>query len=185
MNETYQINIFGKYQKCRNVTNDVYYTPDDLAKLIVEHFKPSGKILEPCAGNGVFLKYLNESDWCEIDKGKNFFSYRNKVNWIVTNPPFSKLTSFLVHSMKLSDNIVFLINLPALFTVKRVREIFNYHFAIKEVFYVKQPDTWKQTGRQLAAVHLKKRRKAFSTTMTRFTYSSDFSKPYRKFKIVQ
>ena len=74
MNETYQINIFGKYQKCRNVTNDVYYTPDDLAKLIVEHFKPSGKILEPCAGNGVFLKYLNESDWCEIDKGKNFFS---------------------------------------------------------------------------------------------------------------
>ena len=35
--------------------DDVVYTPDWVAKDMVEFFKPSGRILEPCKGDGVFL----------------------------------------------------------------------------------------------------------------------------------
>ena len=178
MGETYVENLFGNYQKSRTVTNDVYYTPDDLAKLVVKTFRPRGKKLEPFAGKGVFLKYLKNADWCELSKGKNFFSYREKVDWIVTTPPFSKLTNFLIHSMNLSNNIVFILYLQSLFTNKRVREIHNNGFGIKTVLYLKQPDTWQQTGRQLAAVHLKKGYRK----LCEFKYSKDFNKPYKRFK---
>lgn len=37
---------------------DKVFTPDDVARDIVAYFKPTGRILEPCAGDGAFLKYL-------------------------------------------------------------------------------------------------------------------------------
>ncbi len=37
---------------------DIVYTPEDVAKDIVSFYKPSGKVLDPCKGEGVFLKYL-------------------------------------------------------------------------------------------------------------------------------
>lgn len=37
---------------------DVVYTPDWVADDMVSFFQPSGKILEPSKGEGVFLKYL-------------------------------------------------------------------------------------------------------------------------------
>ena len=33
---------------------DIVMTPEWLAKEIIEHFKPSGVILDPCRGEGVF-----------------------------------------------------------------------------------------------------------------------------------
>lgn len=127
---------------------------------------------------GAFLKHLPGADWCEITKGRNFFEYKNKVDWIVTNPPFSVLTNFLIRSMKLSDNIVFLINFAAMFTTKRVRELKYHNFGIVEVLYVKQPETFVQCGRQLAAVYLKKD----YTGECKFSYAENFDKPYRKAK---
>jgi hypothetical protein len=52
--------------------NDRIYTPPFLAKLIIEHFKPQGKILEPCRGKGAFSDLMPGCDWCEIDEGKDF-----------------------------------------------------------------------------------------------------------------
>lgn len=175
MGDLYVEGLFG-YQKCRAAGNDMYYTPNDIAKLIVEYFKPTGTILEPCAGNGVFLQYIPTAKWCEISKGINFFEYKEKVNWIITNPPFSKITPFLIHSMQLANNIVFLINVPALFTIKRVREIHNNNYGIKKILYIKQADTYKHTGRQLAAVYLKRGHTGFC----RFVYTKELVKSYNK-----
>lgn len=62
-----------KYQPNRNYnSNDVVMTPPELACKLVEHFKPHGRILEPCCGTGNILKYLKNSDWCEIQKGRDF-----------------------------------------------------------------------------------------------------------------
>ena len=61
--------------------NDKVNTPIYLCKQIVEHFKPSGKILEPCCGEGNFLKVM-ESDWFEIDKGKDFMQAIGHWDWI-------------------------------------------------------------------------------------------------------
>ena len=53
--------------------DDKVMTPDELAKKIVTHFSPTGKLLEPACGNGSFLQYMKNADWCEIDKGIDFF----------------------------------------------------------------------------------------------------------------
>ena len=60
---------------------DVVYTPDNVARDMVQFFKPSGRILEPSKGEGVFLKYLPGADWYEITEGKDFFNYNdNYIN---------------------------------------------------------------------------------------------------------
>lgn len=154
--EVYVEGLFGM-QKCRTQPFDNIYTPDELAKQVVDHFKPSGRILEPCAGDGAFLKALPKgTDWCEIDKGRNFFTYKQKVDWIITNPPFSKLRKFLIHSMTLSTNIVFMINTPGLFTVAIMKAIHQHSFGIRKILLLRQPTTFPQTGRQLGAVWLRK-----------------------------
>ena len=64
--------------------NDRIYTPDRLAMDIVRHFMPSGKILEPCAGDGAFLRALPlDADWYEIDLGRDFLEARGhpQVAW--------------------------------------------------------------------------------------------------------
>ena len=38
------------------VSNDDIQTPLALARRLVAHFQPTGKILEPCRGHGNFLK---------------------------------------------------------------------------------------------------------------------------------
>lgn len=38
--------------------NDCIMTPDSLAFAIVQHFRPTGAVLEPCAGRGAFVKAL-------------------------------------------------------------------------------------------------------------------------------
>lgn len=47
------------------------------AKDIINHFKPTGRILDPCRGlNKVFHNEMSiDSDWCEIQEGVNFFEY--------------------------------------------------------------------------------------------------------------
>lgn len=90
--------------------SDVVYTPDDVARNIVDYFRPSGTILEPCAGDGAFLKYLPpDTEWCEIEKGRDFFAYHKPVEWIVGNPPYSIFNEWLRHSFEIAENIVYLI----------------------------------------------------------------------------
>ena len=151
-----------KSQANRNYkSNDEVMTPDSLAYEIIEHFLPSeilliGKMLEPCCGDGTFLKYMQGSDWCEINKGRDFFDYNKKVDWIITNPPWSKIRKFLQHSMELSDNIVFLMTINHLWTKARLRDIKKARFGIKEIMLLDTPKEFPQMGFQLGAIHLQK-----------------------------
>jgi len=138
-------------------SNDCIMTPEYLVKAIVEHFKPTGKILEPAKGTGNFLKYLPNADWCEITENKDFFDYTDKIDWIVTNPPWSKMRTFLQHSMKLATNIVFLVTINHLWTKARLRDMKELNFGIKEILMI--PEKTKdspQTGFSCAAIHLQK-----------------------------
>ena len=136
---------------------DVVYTPSYLAKQIVDHFKPTGLILEPCKGGGVFQDLLN-GDWCEIVEGVDFFDYTKSPDWIVTNPPWSMIRQFLEHSFKIeAKNVVYLCNLNALVTKARLNLIKDNGYGIKEFYCVDTPKlNWPQTGFQLAATHIKK-----------------------------
>ena len=91
-------------------TKDVVYTPDWVAKDMVEYFKPSGRILEPSCGDGVFLKYLPaDAEWCEIEKGRDFFAYNKQVDYCFGNPPYGLFRKWLEHSFTIAKNIVYLI----------------------------------------------------------------------------
>jgi len=86
---------------------DVVYTPDWVARDMVEFFRPSGRILEPCKGEGVFLKYLPvRTEWCEITEGRDFFAWTEPVDWVFGNPPYKQFDRFLFHAFAISQNIV-------------------------------------------------------------------------------
>lgn len=100
---------------------DVVYTPPDVAADMVRYFNPFGSILEPSADDGVFLRYLPpETEWCEIEKGKDFFSYRKQVDWIIGNPPYSIFAEFLAHSFELAENVVYILPTNKIFQSWRI-----------------------------------------------------------------
>lgn len=88
---------------------DAVWTPDWAAADIVRHFKPAGRILEPCKGGGAFLRALPAwTDWCEIKEGRDFFAWSEPVDWVISNPPYSIFREFLRHAFTLAQNVVFL-----------------------------------------------------------------------------
>jgi hypothetical protein len=106
---------------------DVVYTPDNVARDVVDFFKPTGRILEPCSGDGAFLKYLPGADWCEIEKGRDFFAEHRHFDWIVGNPPFSIFTDWLTHSFEIADNVVYVMMFSSLVnSITRLRQIQEY-----------------------------------------------------------
>ena len=118
--------IIGKYAHVNK--NDVVFTPDNIAEKICSMFSIKGKVLEPCKGEGAFMKYLPSNTlWCEITEGRNYYDFNEKVDWIVTNPPYSDFNRFLEHSFELADNIVLLTPVAKLMkSMGTLKQIFNY-----------------------------------------------------------
>lgn len=144
-----------RFQANQNyVSNDVVMTPIPLAERLVSHFKPTGKGLEPCCGCGNILQFLSDSDWCEISLGRDFFDYNEKVDFVFTNPPWSKFRAFLKHAMEISDEIYVLITVNHLWTKARLKDISSHGFGIKEICLVDTPREFPQTGFQLGMIHL-------------------------------
>lgn len=103
---------------------DAVWTPDWCAADMVQYFKPTGRILEPCRGSGAFMRQLPaDALWCEITDGRDFFRWFEAVDWIITNPPYSLTREFLRHALEVAANIVFL--LPA-------RNIFSGYGTVRE-----------------------------------------------------
>ena len=146
-----------KYQASRSyVSNDVVMTPKPLVKALVEHFQPQGKGLEPCAGCGNILEFLPNVEWCEIEKGRDFYEYNERVDYIFTNPPWSQIRKFLAHSMDVANEVYFLITINHLWTKARLKDIENAGFQIAEICVFDTPKNFPQSGFQVGMIHLKK-----------------------------
>lgn len=106
---------------------DVVYTPDWVVFDMVAWFKPSGKVLEPCAGDGAFLKYYPDAEWCEIEKGRDFFQWDKQVDWMIGNPPYKQIKQWLEHSFAYASNVLYLIPMNSPFnSMERMRVIHAY-----------------------------------------------------------
>lgn len=139
------------------VSNDNVDTPLDVAKRIVEYFKPTGRILEPCKGSGNFLSCLPERTmWCELKEGRDFFDFMDHVDWIITNPPWSKMRKFLKHSMEIADNVCFLMTINHVWTKARLRDMRDFGFGIREIIMIDTPSTFQKFGFQVGVVHFKR-----------------------------
>lgn len=139
---------------------DLVYTPRTLSKQIIDYFGPVGHILDPCKGDGSFYDQYpvgSQKSFCELQDGLDFFDYQTKVDWIITNPPWSKFKEFLSHSMALSDNIVFLVTINHFMTKARMKLMDTCDFGFKEIVKVDTPkEDWPQSGFQLGAIHIQK-----------------------------
>jgi hypothetical protein len=136
--------------------NDRVMTPICLAEQIVNHFNPTGKILEPCCGSGNFLKVMPDADWFEIDKGKDFMTVSGHWDWIITNPPYSKYRDFLNKSFEVADNVVFLQLINAIWYKARLRDMVKANFGIKEIWIFATPKDFTQFGFQLGCVYFQR-----------------------------
>jgi hypothetical protein len=106
---------------------DVVLTPDAIAADVVKHFRPTGRMLDPCKGEGAFLRHMPGAEWCEIREGRDFFGWTEPVDWIVSNPPYSIFSDFLRHAFRVAQDIVFLIPVNKAFNSDRMmREIWTW-----------------------------------------------------------
>ena len=97
--------------------SDIVITPDWCAKDMVDYFRPTGRVLDPCRGPGVFHDLLPKgSPWCEITEGRDFFVWDEAVDWVIGNPPYSATRPFVRHAMKIADHVAFLIPLRNFFS---------------------------------------------------------------------
>jgi hypothetical protein len=107
---------------------DVVYTPGWVALDMCSSFELAGRVLDPCKGEGIFLEYLPaDAEWCEISEGRDFFEWSENVDWVVGNPPYSMTRKWFRHSMKIADNLLYLVPLRNVFSgYGFLREIHNY-----------------------------------------------------------
>ena len=136
------------------------FTPEDISKDIILQLpiNKNDTVLEPFKGEGSFYNQLPECKklYCEKDENINFFDWQDKVDWIVSNPPFkilvdNKPTNGLIpiieHSMTItSKGFGYLVNnrLFNALTVRRLRLWKNKGFCIS---YIKVYEIKKWFGR--------------------------------------
>lgn len=92
-----------KNLKDKENPNDKKMTPIPLAKKCISFmpFNQDDIVLDPFRGTGHFYnnypKMVNK-EWCEIEEDRDFFNYKQQVDWICSNPPYSKIQAVIEHS---------------------------------------------------------------------------------------
>lgn len=140
--------------------SDYVLTPEFIAKDMIEYFKPTGNILDPCCGkNKVFINNLPPgSKWCEIMDGVDFFNFNEKVDWIIGNPPYSIFDKWMKHSYDIADNIVYFLPSFKIFNALGLFRLYKKQGWIKEIriYDVGKMVEWGRS-RPLIACHFKKK----------------------------
>ena len=136
--------------KNRKVSNDKFYTPEGLVKIHLEKFKdiPDGALIfEPFYGEGAYFNEMVKMfpqcviSYTEIDKGLDFFEYKEKIDYIISNPPYSIIDKVLQHSVSLQPKVIsYLIGFHNL-TTKRVEYMNNNGYYIID-FHLTKVQAW-------------------------------------------
>jgi len=143
-----------RYQPNRDYrSNDDIQTPRALAAALVTALAPQGSILEPCSGDGAFLQVLpSDARWCEIKRGRDFLTWQGRVDWIITNPPWSQIRSFLQKSFVVADHVAFLMTVNHAWTRARLRDAREAGFGLRKIILVDTPRSFPPSGFQLGMV---------------------------------
>lgn len=138
--------------------NDVVFTPAEWARDIVSFFKPSGLCLDPCRGGSAFYDELPTPKlWCEITDGVDFFDMHEKVDWIISNPPYSIFSKWLDHSLGLADHIVYLIPVNKLLSsLQKLHKVYSFGGIAHIRYYGTGRDAGFPFGFPVGAVYMKR-----------------------------
>lgn len=66
----------------------------------------------------------------------DFFDYTDKVDWIITNPPYSIYDNFLSHAFSIADNVVFMVPLAKAFKSDKIERIVDAYGGLRELVYL-------------------------------------------------
>lgn len=96
--------------KARSKANDVFYTPLLLSKFQIEKIEtvPDDIWLDPFKGQGSYFNQFptDHKDWCEIEQGRDFFTYDTPCDIICSNPPYSIIDAVLQKSVSLKPRVI-------------------------------------------------------------------------------
>lgn len=117
---------------------DFALTNVSTAKWIIDYFNPQGSILDPAAGtNAFFNQFPNTEKYrTEINDGTDFLLWEKKVDWIITNPPYSIYDKFLEHSFLIADNVVFFAPIAKAFKSNKIQQLVIAYGGLKEIIYM-------------------------------------------------
>jgi len=151
--------------KTRIKPNDIFYTPNELViKLLKETpYSYDDSLLDPFYGEGAFFNCFQtlsnqnpNNNWLEIEKGKDFFKYNIKHDWIISNPPFSKITEVLKHSLKIADKGIGYIMPSYSLSYSRIKLMNNFGFNIQKTVYFNNPKEWGIGFQMIYVIFVKK-----------------------------
>jgi len=133
--------------KKREVPNDVFYTPLSLVKIHLEKMKKYVKegdyILDPFFGSGNYFNLYEEFlpnchyDFTEIEMGKDFFEYNEKVDMIISNPPYSILNAILKKCIQLQPRVISLLLGIHNLTAKRIKLFNDNGYFLDDIHFTK------------------------------------------------
>lgn len=138
----------GKNFSCNNSSgsrrkSDFYETPYSMTRHVMDRLdiEKDVSILEPSCGNGAISKVLKDYDFKDItendiSRGQDFLEYNGeRVDWIITNPPFSLTQEFIKKGKAVADNILLLLPLSYLHGKKRYDEVYSDEtYKLKEIY---------------------------------------------------
>ena len=124
----------------RSNPNDKIYTPKPIAEIMIQmcDIKPSDTVLDPSKGGGVFYDMIPSihKDYCEIDEGIDFFKNEKQYDVIVGNPPYSKWTKWLEHTVKKCNRFCYIFGACNL-TPNRIKIAHDAGFGLTKMHTVK------------------------------------------------
>lgn len=142
---------------------DKFYTKEKVAEECVNWLSKYYDIkdilfIEPSAGAGVFLKYLNQYEAYDIKPENNnivtldFMTLLStKADFAIGNPPFGKRSSlaidFINHSAELCEAIAFI--LPVSFMKWGVQKQINNNLKLVDYFYL-NPNSFTNNGKDFS-----------------------------------
>lgn len=147
------INIARKgIGKALRPKGDLYTTPREITKLLLQHKKLKGTILEPACGKGdiseVILQHgykkLTSSDMYDWEYGKTGIDFTTNYNnetfdTVITNPPYGKdvFINFMKKAKSVAKHeIIVLVPLHYILGITRYKTIWkDKEFPIKHVYY--------------------------------------------------
>ena len=132
--------IQKKVNKCS--AQDCKQTPTDLAQKLINMvpFKPTDSLYEPFKGNGNFYNLFpteNVKFWSEIKEDKDFFNFEQNVDWVISNPPWSKITRILDKLVKICNTGFALLIHSLTISPNRIKFIEDNGFVITKYHMVK------------------------------------------------
>ena len=127
--------------KNRETPKDVFFTPLTVVKKHISliESQENDVWLDPFAGKLIYYNNFptNIKDYCEITEGKDFFDYKDEVDVICTNPPYSILDKVLSHSVSLNPRVISYLLLEGKMTPKRIEYLNSKGYSMTGMYMCK------------------------------------------------